>query len=329
MRFLVIGLGSMGKRRIRCLKKLGYNDIIGFDIRKDRLNEAQNLYNIKATDEIEKIDNIDAVIVSTPPDKHKEYVLWAVRQNIPVFVEASVILEHSKEIKQHLIKNKLREDLIYPSCTLKFHPVIRDIKKLINSEEWGNFLNFSYHSGQYLPDWHPWESILDFYVSKKETGGAREIVPFELTWLCDIFGYPEDIVGFFGKTINLGCDIDDTYSIIIKFKHGYGTLLVDVVSRYATRNIIINLEYAQITWNWNENFFKLYDARNKRFITFYQTVGETMVGYNKNIIEDMYLEEIEYFIKAIKGEESFPNTLEDDIKILELLYIVEKSNIEE
>ena len=32
MKFLVIGLGSMGKRRIRCLKYLGYENIIGFGI---------------------------------------------------------------------------------------------------------------------------------------------------------------------------------------------------------------------------------------------------------------------------------------------------------
>lgn len=36
MRFLVVGLGSMGKRRIRNLQELGFNKIVGFDIRKDR-----------------------------------------------------------------------------------------------------------------------------------------------------------------------------------------------------------------------------------------------------------------------------------------------------
>lgn len=192
----------------------------------------------------------------------------------------------------------------------------------------GSFLNFSYHSGQYLPDWHPWESILDFYVSKKETGGAREIVPFELTWLCDIFGYPEDVSGFFGKTTNLGCDIDDTYAVLLKFEKGYGTLLVDVVSRYAVRNIIINLEYAQILWNWNDKFFKLYDAKNKRFIIIEQPQGESHVGYNKNIIENMYVEEIEQFITSIiKKQRVFPNTLEEDIKILEILEKIEEGEL--
>ena len=36
MKFLVIGLGSMGKRRVRCLQALHYTDIVGFDPREDR-----------------------------------------------------------------------------------------------------------------------------------------------------------------------------------------------------------------------------------------------------------------------------------------------------
>ena len=42
--FLVIGLGSMGKRRIRNLKSLGYNNIIGFDNNKVF---NQNSYEVK------------------------------------------------------------------------------------------------------------------------------------------------------------------------------------------------------------------------------------------------------------------------------------------
>jgi threonine dehydrogenase-like Zn-dependent dehydrogenase len=41
LKFIIVGLGSMGKRRIRCLNYLGYNEIIGYDIREDRMEEAK------------------------------------------------------------------------------------------------------------------------------------------------------------------------------------------------------------------------------------------------------------------------------------------------
>ena len=54
MRFLVIGLGSMGKRRIRCLKYLGEKDIIGFDVRQERCDEATSRYGINAYTDFER-----------------------------------------------------------------------------------------------------------------------------------------------------------------------------------------------------------------------------------------------------------------------------------
>ena len=48
---LIIGLGSMGKRRIRCLKALGINSIWGYDTREDRKREAKEKYQIQIIDD--------------------------------------------------------------------------------------------------------------------------------------------------------------------------------------------------------------------------------------------------------------------------------------
>ena len=73
MKFLVIGLGSMGKRRIRCLQALGYDDITGYDTREDRRAEAKEKYGVHVLQRCDDIDKaFDAVIVSVPPDRHLE-----------------------------------------------------------------------------------------------------------------------------------------------------------------------------------------------------------------------------------------------------------------
>ena len=46
MKFLVVGLGSMGKRRVRNLIALGFKDSVsGFDIREDRREETKKTTN--------------------------------------------------------------------------------------------------------------------------------------------------------------------------------------------------------------------------------------------------------------------------------------------
>ncbi|WP_292369164.1 Gfo/Idh/MocA family protein [Methanoregula sp. UBA64] len=319
MNFLIIGLGSMGKRRIRCLKALGFGDYItGFDIREDRRKEAHDHYNIPVIGNLEEksLGRFDCLIISVPPDKHAEYIRLAIICGIPAFVEASVNIEGLEELN---VLAKKAGVFIAPSCTMLFHPAIKDIKRILQSGEFGKITNFSYHSGQYLPDWHPWERVTDYYVSNRETGGGREIVPFELTWIVDLMGFPQKVSGFFGKTLDVGADIDDTYVIGMDFGTFFGALTVDVVARFATRSLILNLENAQILWNWNEHQIKIYDANNLRWVSYQHPEGISIAGYNKNIIDDMYVEELKSFINRVRDKTTYPNSLDKDIAVLKIL----------
>ncbi|HLB27621.1 MAG TPA: hypothetical protein VJK47_00260, partial [Dehalococcoidales bacterium] len=313
---------SMGKRRIRCLKALKQEDILGYDPREDRRQEAERLYQVKTTGKLdaETLGSTDVMIISTPPDKHNQYLKLAVENKKSAFVEASVILEGLKELDSQARKQKT---LIAPSCTLKFHPAIKDIKSIVDGGKYGKVTNFTFHSGQYLPDWHPWESVRDFYVGNKETGGCREIIPFELTWLIDIVGLPKKIHGMYGRTMDVGADIDDTYLISMDFGGAFGSMTVDVVSRYALRSLILNMERGQILWRWDESVVRLYDAANQRWINHTYPQTQAAAGYNQNIAEKMYIDELAAFLQAAEGKGEFPNTLDEDIKILELLHKLE------
>ena len=188
MKLLVIGLGSMGKRRIRCLKKLGFKKIYGFDRNPSRVKKVGNEYKIKTFSDFKdayQITKPDVFIISTPPDKHYSYAKFAANNNIDCFMEASV--EKSTQTLNLFKLQKKINTIIAPSCTMKYFKAPKIIKSFIKKKSIGKILSINYQIGQYLPDWHPWENIKDFYVSKKKTGACREIVPFELTWIMDIF----------------------------------------------------------------------------------------------------------------------------------------------
>ena len=55
------------------------------------------------------------------------------------------------------------------------------------------------------------------------------MVPFELTWLLDITGMPTGVCGYYGKTIEMGVDIDDSYSFALRFPDLVGAVTCDVV----------------------------------------------------------------------------------------------------
>ena len=322
MTILIIGLGSMGKRRVRNLQSLGGHEIIGLEPKEENRKETEEKYGIKTASDIKDIDLslIDAIIISTPPDKHNEWIEFAIENLKPAFVEASVVLEGLEELNE---KAKASKVLIAPSCTFKFHPALARIIEIVRSGKYGKVTNFNYHQGFYLPDWHPWEKVSDVYFGKKETSGAREMVAFELTWLTEAVGWPEAVKGFYGRTMDLGADIDDTYVIALKLKNGFGNLTIDTTARAPVRDLILNLEKAQILWNWDHPLIKLYDAETKTWQEIKISMDEATEGYNPNITESMYIDEVRAFMGAVQGKSPFPNTLEDDIKVLKILNEIE------
>lgn len=324
---LVVGLGSMGKRRIRCLQQLGVPKIVGIDVRADRCIEAQKLYSIEVNQDIDQVlndSNFEAAVISVPPNLHHYIMKKMIEREIPHFVEASVILADLEDLNE-LARSK--NIMVAPSSTLRFHPAISIIRDLVLSGKAGKVSNLTLHSGQYLPDWHPYEDVADYYVSEKETGGAREIVPFELTWLTEIFGHPNTAVALHQKTIDIrgAEDISDNYHCILKYSSSLMTIIVDVVSRPAIRKLVINAQNLQIHWDWENDFVKTISFKdNNEQILKFQT-SSSASGYNENIPESMYVSEVKAFMQAVMGTQTFPNNLDDDIKILKLLLKMEKN----
>lgn len=324
MKILQVGLGSMGKRRIRNLQQVKAGEIIGFDPREDRRKEAEEKYKIRTFDDFEEAmaENPDALVISTPPDLHMKYAIIAAKRNKHFFTELNVVDTGMKELID-LCKGK--KIVAAPSTTMLHHPAVQKIMKLVDNGVIGKPLTFTYHSGQYLADWHPWEDYRKFYVSKKETGAARELVSFELVWLTRIFGGIKTVSGFAGKLSNLETDIDDTYQILLRFKNGvWGHMLVDVIARAPYRVFKLLGSEGVIEWDWNTKIVKVFTVKDKKWKEYQTEHGEPEKGYVWT--EKMYIDEMNHFAKAIKGDVKYMYSFEEDHKILKTVYAAEESS---
>lgn len=326
MRFLVVGLGSMGKRRIRSLQQLRAGEVIGCDPRADRRAEAVSRYGIRTFADLDAAmaAQPDALVICTPPDRHGEFALLAARHGKHCFTEAGVTADGFDE----LIALRDRHAIVAaPSCTMRFQPSIRRLKELVDQGAIGRVLTFTYHCGQYLPDWHPWEDYRQFYVSRRVTGACREIVPFELVWLTWLLGPVAAVSGMKDKLTQLEADIDDAYHLLLRFRGGQiGQMLVDVISRVPYRSLRLLSEDGIITWDWTAKLVRAFDARTKRWRDFPEDPGTRLEGYVAE--EEMYVEEMRNFVEAIRGVRPWPHPLEDERQVLRLLCAAERSSDE-
>lgn len=324
MRFLQVGLGSMGKRRIRCVHALRAGQVIGYDPRPDRREEAERLYDIATVDNLEAglATDPDAVIISSPPDRHIEQGLAVLAAGKPFFAEETVVLDPAT--LDPLIEAIERSGLLAAaSCTMRFHPAVKEMRRILATGEIGAALSFNAHLVSYLPDWHPWERVQDFYVRSRVSGGGREMVIFEMDWLEWLFGPVTAVASDVGKLSDIPADIDDTFLVLSRFASGVrGSLLCSVAYRVPGRLIEICGQNGQIIWNSRAHRVMVYTADDGKWRHIMETAGRDY-SYDR-----MYVEEFDHFLQALRGEVAYTRNFRDVRRMLEVLAAVERSSVE-
>ena len=323
-RFLIIGLGSMGKRRIRNLFANGEHTIVGFDIRPGRNEEAKTKYGVKVIDSFNEVnpDNFDAVIISTSPEAHGDYIRFALKNKKHFFVEHPV----SSDGYDDIFKNKNLDIVKAPSCTPRHSPAIKAIRKILDSGRIGKILAFQHHMGQYLPDWHPWEDYRQVYFSKKETSACREMLPFELIGINYLMqSKVTEISGTIAKISDLDMDADDIILATAKYENGIrGSLIIDVVSRKPIVVLRIIGSEGVLEWDKYGLTIKVYDIKSDKTENIDLPKGHAEPNYVNP--EEPYNDEIKAFLGAMRGENEYPHTFADNHQLLETLYALEESS---
>jgi predicted dehydrogenase len=325
MKVLVVGLGSMGRRRIRNLTHLGGVEIAGYEPQADRARAAGEQREIPVFTSYEAGIRWgpQALVVSTPPDRHTPYALDAIKRGLHWFTEASVVPGDLDELIERAERS---QTVCAPSCTMRFHPAVALMRERINHGTIGRPLTFTHHVGQYLPDWHPWEDYRSFYVSRRETGAAREIVPFELNWLTSLFGPVTAVTGIKNKLSGLEADIDDVYAGVFAFDRDVlGSMVIEVISRPAIRRARIIGDEGTLVWDWTERVVREFRAASGEWEEFPDPPPVEGPGGDW-VAENMYIEEMRAYLDAIRGDRAWPLTVAEDHGLLNVLRALENAS---
>lgn len=326
MKIIVIGLGSMGKRRIRLLKKISAeNVIIGVDSNSERAEFVKKEYDIETygsiADALDRNPDICCAVISTSPLSHANIIKECLERNLHVFTEINLVNDLYDENVQ-LAKQKDR--VLFLSSTFLYRDEIKYIENEIRQTK--EKMNYVYHIGQYLPDWHPWENFKDFFVGDKRTNGCREIFAIELPWLTKIFGDIVNLQVIKSKNSSLSIDYSDNYMVMLEHTNGNkGLLAVDVVSRKAVRNLEIFSENLHLFWDGSPIGLKKYDidAKETLSVDLYENI-DTIEGYSAFVVENAYQNELEAFLSEVSGEKKAQHSFEKDKVILQWIDKIEE-----
>ena len=319
MNIAVIGLGSMGKRRVRLIREMYPKfRVWGIDGREDRRNEAQARFDINVCEsigEVKKNTMINCAFVCTSPLSHASIIKECLLNGWNVFTELNLIdTGYEENIKLAAQQNVT----LFLSSTFFYREEIKYIRSKITEK---NNWNYIYHVGQYLPDWHPWENYKDFFVGDKRTNGCREILAIELPWIVGTFGEVKNTNVLADRITSLNINFDDNYLIEIKHWNGNkGILVADVVSPVAVRKLEVYSEGKYLFWNGTPDSLFEFDANDKQLkqVSLLEKT-EHVEGYSSFVVENAYKNEIREFFDVVEKKKTPSYGLVQDQKILKLI----------
>ncbi len=332
MKLMVIGLGSMGKRRIRLIQRIRPDvSLCGVDSREDRRQAASRDFGIvcytnpkeAVRKEAEKGEAVSAALVCSSPLSHAGLINQCLEGNLHVFTEINLVRDGYRE---NMALAREKGCKLFLSSTPVYRAEMRKMKEVLTKEGRGKAVSYTYHVGQYLPDWHPWEQYHDFFAADKRTNGCREILAIELPWMVKVFGKITEIHAFKGNMTDLEIDYPDNYFIYLVHEGGsHGVFAVDVVCREAVRHMEIYNEYIYMDWNGTPDSLRKKNLETKELEKVLEREDyERQKEYSAFVNEYAYINELEAFFQYLEKDVEPDYLFEDDWEILKRVEQIEE-----
>lgn len=320
MKFLIAGLGSIGRRHLRNLLTLGQKDILLYRTHKSTLPDEE-LVSFPVETELSAAlaHHPDAVIVTNPTARHLDVAFSAAQEGCHLFIEKPIADRWSRVVKslQHIVTEKQLKTLV--GFQFRFHPTLMQIKDLLDSGSLGRVYSFRCHWGEYLPGWHPWEDYRQSYAAREDLGGGVvNTLCHPLDYIRWLFGEVTSLTAVTGRISELDLGVEDVAEIILTLKDGgVGSVHLDYFQRPPGHWIRINCEKGHIRWDNETGAARVYNAFNQSWKDL-----EPPPGFERN---KLFLDEMRHFLALLVGEGAPRCSLMDGVNALRLTEAVHES----
>ena len=324
MKFLIAGLGSIGRRHFRNLIALGEKDIVLLRTRKATLPDDELQGYPVETDLAQALEKHkpDAVIVANPTAMHLDVAIPAAEIGCHILLEKPV--SHSLErldILRKAAENSGSKILV--GFQFRYHPTLNKARDLIRSAVLGEVLTVHAHWGEYLPQWHPWEDYRQGYAARANLGGGVILtLTHPLDYLCYLLGEVESLWSFNGHISPLGVDVEDVAEIGLRFSSGaIGGMHVNYFQRPPVHRLEIVGTEGTLRWDNALGLLHLY-SMPAPFGSYSNQpeapVQETFFPPDDFERNQLFIAQTRHFIQVVHGEAQPVCTFEDGVMALRL-----------
>lgn len=303
MKVVIIGLGSIANKHIKALVDIDEHVCIYALRHREPSKNIEGIENIYSVDEIINI-NPDFIIISNPTIAHFKTIKNLIDIiDTPLFIEKPLFSQVNEETKSLVDLITEKKIITYVACNLRFHNGINKMKELIKGKR---IEEVNSYCGSYLPNWRPNVNFRDIYSANKEMGGGVHIdLIHELDYIHWFFGKPKDTKKTFKNKSSLEISSYDYANYIWEYDNFCASIILNYYRKDTKRTLEILTD---------EGTYILDLIKNN--ITF----DNQLIFNSQQTIQQMYDNQMLFFINQIKNKENKFNTVKEAYKILELCF---------
>jgi predicted dehydrogenase len=219
-RVLIIGVGSIGERHLRCFAATGRADVSLCEINpalRQTVAERYSVTDIYNSVETALATSPDVVVVATPAHLHIPIATTAAQDGAHLLIEKplSTTFQGIDELESIILERDLTASIAY---VYRSHPVLGAMRDALHSGRFGEPVQIVITTGQHFPFYRP--AYRDTYYKDRHTGGGA--VQDALTHLVNaaewLVGPVDRIVADVDHKVLAGVDVEDTVHVLTR--HG-------------------------------------------------------------------------------------------------------------
>lgn len=334
MKILMIGLGSIGQRHLRNIRRLYGEEpeILAYRVRgltrtfSDTMQIRENVsleeeYHIKSFGDLTQalLEKPEIAFITNITKSHIPCALACAKAGCHLFLEKPISdsMEGIDELAEIALEKNLK---IFVGYQNRFHPGIKYLKQFLAQGSIGNILSVRSVVGERLVTMHTYEDYKETYMARKDMGGGVLLnqMVHELDYLQYLFGMPDSVYACGGINGNLGIDVEDNLDAIYRYEAAGSSFPVSV--------------HADFYQSPPSRFIKVVGEKGHIVVdllaaTVMQAVGDEVktISYEDFTRNDMFIEELRLFMECVTEGKTPAIPLEDGIKSLQMALAARKS----
>ncbi len=258
-RVLIVGVGSIGHRHLRCFKETGRAELSLCEPNGDlarqvgELNGVDRVFsNLDAT----LVNPPDAAVIATPAPLHIPMAIQLAEAGVHLLIEKplSTSLDGIETLQQVLRANNLRASVAYVH---RANPVLQSMRDAIASGRFGRPVEVVATSGSHFPTYRP--AYREIYYRNRATGGGA--IQDALTHILNaaewLVGPIDRLAADAAHQVLDGVDVEDTVHMLAR----HGSVLASYsLNQYQSPNELtitvvcergtVRWELPQSRWRW-------------------------------------------------------------------------------